>query len=122
MRHHYIEREEARSTETEMAQDDAPDLRILGDEITLQPPGYVKPEQRPHHDEKEEALMHHMARFRSEPLQFVPPVCCHECAAVGGKKPMIKGGHDVKEETVESRGEREKRGIVSLLTRHFAQV
>jgi hypothetical protein len=46
----------------------APDLKILGDQITLQPSGYLKP---PHarDDEKEEALMRHMARFRSEPLQ-----------------------------------------------------
>lgn len=53
--------------------DAAPDLKILGDEITLHPLGYVKPEQRqkPRHDEKEEALMHHMARFRSEPLRSV---------------------------------------------------
>ena len=65
-----------------MTQNDAaPDLKILGDEITLQPLGYVKPEQRPRHDEKEEALMHHMARFRSEPLQFVAvPLSLFICA------------------------------------------
>lgn len=45
----------------------APDLQILGDEITLQPSGYFEPSTRK--DEKEEALMEHMARFRSEPLQ-----------------------------------------------------
>lgn len=48
--------------------DSAPDLKILGDQITLQPSGYIKP---PRDDEKEEALMKHMARFRSEPLQCV---------------------------------------------------
>ncbi|KAK7955802.1 dihydroxyacetone phosphate acyltransferase [Apiospora aurea] len=59
-----------------MAQDDdptrdsAPDLQILGDQITLQPRSYVEPAQQ----EKEEALMHHMARFRSEPLQFLREV------------------------------------------------
>ncbi|CCF40264.1 acyltransferase [Colletotrichum higginsianum] len=53
--------------------DSAPDLKILGDQITLQPSGYVKPSQ-PRHDEKEEALMKHMARFRSEPLQFLREV------------------------------------------------
>jgi hypothetical protein len=45
----------------------APDLQILGDEITLQPSGYVESKERNY--EKEEALMKHMARFRSEPLQ-----------------------------------------------------
>ncbi|KAK1984753.1 acyltransferase [Colletotrichum cereale] len=53
--------------------DSAPDLKILGDQITLQPSGYVKPSQ-PRDDEKEEALMKHMARFRSEPLQFLREV------------------------------------------------
>lgn len=55
-----------------MAQDDdprdsAPDLQILGDQITLQPRSYV--EARRHDDQ--EPLMHNMARFRSEPLQYV---------------------------------------------------
>lgn len=49
--------------------DSAPDLQILGDEITLQPSGYFEPSTRK--DEKEEALMENMARFRSEPLQYV---------------------------------------------------
>ncbi|KAK0641490.1 acyltransferase-domain-containing protein [Cercophora newfieldiana] len=48
--------------------DSAPDLRILGDEITLQPSGFVGGEG------KEEALMKNMARFRSEPLQFLREV------------------------------------------------
>jgi hypothetical protein len=46
----------------------APDLQILGDEITLQPSGYVEPPNA-RTFEREEALMKHMARFRSEPLQ-----------------------------------------------------
>jgi hypothetical protein len=45
----------------------APDLRILGDEITLQPSGFV--ESRSRSEEKEEALMKNTVRFRSEPLQ-----------------------------------------------------
>lgn len=52
--------------------DSAPDLQILGDQITLQPSGFVGPPgaaAREH--DKEEALMQHMARFRSEPLQYV---------------------------------------------------
>ncbi|KAI1646598.1 acyltransferase-domain-containing protein [Daldinia loculata] len=58
-----------------MAQDDdprdsAPDLQILGDQITLQPRSYV--EARRHDDQ--EPLMHNMARFRSEPLQFLREV------------------------------------------------
>jgi hypothetical protein len=54
--------------------DSAPDLQILGDQITLQPRSYVEPAQQTQ-DGKEEALMEHMARFRSEPLQYAyPPV------------------------------------------------
>lgn len=48
--------------------DSAPDLRILGDRITLQPSGFVEPALTGE-DGKEEALMKHMARFRSEPLR-----------------------------------------------------
>ncbi|KAH7376660.1 acyltransferase [Plectosphaerella cucumerina] len=55
--------------------DSPPDLQILGDEITLQPSGYFEPSTRK--DEKEEALMEHMARFRSEPLQFLREVSLH---------------------------------------------
>jgi hypothetical protein len=54
--------------------DSAPDLRILGDEITLQPSGFVQPpaaELRA--EDNEEALMQHMAHFRSEPLRLVSP-------------------------------------------------
>ncbi|KAI0380372.1 acyltransferase-domain-containing protein [Hypomontagnella monticulosa] len=50
--------------------DSAPDLQILGDQITLQPRSYV--ETRRHDDQ--EPLMHNMARFRSEPLQFLREV------------------------------------------------
>lgn len=50
------------------ASSSAPDLQILGDEITLQPSGYVEPSKIA--DEgKEEALMDKFASFRSEPLQ-----------------------------------------------------
>ncbi|KAL1836570.1 hypothetical protein VTJ49DRAFT_4910 [Mycothermus thermophilus] len=56
--------------------DAAPDLRILGDRITLQPSGYVEP--APGVGEgKEEALMKNMARFRSEPLRFLREVSLH---------------------------------------------
>lgn len=46
----------------------APDLQILGDEITLQPGGYLEPEKGAV-EGKEEALMNQFASFRSEPLQ-----------------------------------------------------
>lgn len=45
--------------------DTAPDLQIRGDEITLQPSGFVESRER----EKEHALMKNAVRFRSEPLQ-----------------------------------------------------
>jgi hypothetical protein len=44
--------------------DSPPDLQILGDEITLQPPSVSTRDE-----DREEALMQHMAHFRSEPLQ-----------------------------------------------------
>ncbi|KAK4227155.1 putative glycerol-3-phosphate acyltransferase [Podospora fimiseda] len=56
--------------------DSAPDLRILGDRITLQPSGFVE-SQVPSDtgkDGREEALMKNMARFRSEPLRFLREV------------------------------------------------
>lgn len=46
----------------------APDLQILGDEITLQPSGYDQ-EEGQLQNEKEEALMHQFASFRTNPLQ-----------------------------------------------------
>lgn len=48
----------------------APDLKILGDQVTFQPSG-VEPGAAQDGD-KEEALMKQMSRFRSEPLQYVP--------------------------------------------------
>lgn len=66
------------------SRDSAPDLRILGDQITLQPSGYVEPPATTNpslpshaHDaeaEKDEALMKQAAHFRSEPLQFLREV------------------------------------------------
>ncbi|KAK3389836.1 hypothetical protein B0H63DRAFT_104720 [Podospora didyma] len=54
--------------------DSAPDLRILGDQITLQPSGFVPPPEGARVEGREEALMKNMARFRSEPLQFLREV------------------------------------------------
>ncbi|KAI3320156.1 glycerol-3-phosphate acyltransferase [Xylariaceae sp. AK1471] len=59
------------SKKDDPTRDSAPDLQILGDQITLQPRSYVET-RRP--DDHEEALMQHMARFRSEPLQFLREV------------------------------------------------
>ncbi|KAI5457119.1 acyltransferase-domain-containing protein [Mariannaea sp. PMI_226] len=51
----------------------APDLQILGDEVTLQPSGYVEPPAKDA-EGKEEALMDKFASFRAEPLQFLREV------------------------------------------------
>lgn len=59
------------------SRDSAPDLQILGDQITLQPSGYVEPPASstvPTQAQEEEALMKHTAHFRSEPLQFLREV------------------------------------------------
>ncbi|KAI9649539.1 hypothetical protein NHQ30_002119 [Ciborinia camelliae] len=52
----------------------APDLEILGDQVTLHPSGYIEPPERPHDGEKERNLVEHMARFRSSPLEFLREV------------------------------------------------
>lgn len=62
---------DGRDDKSAQVEDAAPDLRILGDRITLQPSGFVAPPKGVVGDEKEEALMKNMARFRSEPLQYV---------------------------------------------------
>ncbi|GAB0132982.1 hypothetical protein EsDP_00001402 [Epichloe bromicola] len=56
----------------EASNNSAPDLQILGDEITFQPSGYVEPEGG--QEGKEEALMNQFASFRAEPLQFLREV------------------------------------------------
>lgn len=62
------------------SRDSAPDLQILGDQITLQPSGYVEPppssssSSTPAQAHEEEALMKQTAHFRSEPLQFLREV------------------------------------------------
>ncbi|CAH0058566.1 unnamed protein product [Clonostachys solani] len=47
----------------------APDLQILGDEVTLQPSGFLRPDGDDKHGE-ERALMNQFASFRAEPLQL----------------------------------------------------
>jgi glycerol-3-phosphate O-acyltransferase len=65
-----------------MADDDvqrqsAPDLEILGDQVTLRPSGYVEPLERLKDGEKERALMQHGARFRQAPLEFLRDLSVH---------------------------------------------
>ncbi|CAO1601433.1 hypothetical protein XANCAGTX0491_005095 [Xanthoria calcicola] len=47
----------------------APDLEILGDQVTLHPGGYVQPTVP--EDGPERNLVEHMARFRESPLDFL---------------------------------------------------
>ena len=47
----------------------APDLEILGDQVTFQPRGYVESRERPDDGDTERNLVEHMARFRSSPLE-----------------------------------------------------
>lgn len=55
-------------TDSAASSDSAPDLQILGDEITLQPSGYVEPAAV---EGREEALMSQFASFRAQPLKYV---------------------------------------------------
>lgn len=54
----------------------APDLDILGDQITLHPGGYVEP-QSSKYDAQERNLVEHMARFRESPFDFLREVTLH---------------------------------------------
>ena len=54
----------------------APDLDILGDQVTLHPGGYVAAPTRPGED-GERNLVEHMARFRESPLDFLREVSLH---------------------------------------------
>ena len=54
----------------------APDLDILGDQVTLHPGGYVPPPKKPGED-GERNLVEHMARFRESPLEFLREVSLH---------------------------------------------
>ena len=54
----------------------APDLDILGDQVTIHPSGYV---ETPHsnNEGQERNLVEHMARFRESPLDFLREVSLH---------------------------------------------
>ena len=54
----------------------APDLDILGDQVTIHPTGYVEPPTSSH-ESQERNLVEHMARFRESPLDFLREVSLH---------------------------------------------
>ncbi|KAI4130840.1 MAG: hypothetical protein LQ338_001517 [Usnochroma carphineum] len=56
-------------------QPSAPDLDILGDQVTIHPGGYVEPS--PQNEASERNLVEHMARFRESPLDFLREVSLH---------------------------------------------
>ncbi|KAL9127749.1 MAG: hypothetical protein Q9217_003432 [Psora testacea] len=53
----------------------APDLDILGDQVTIHPGGYVEPLSKL--KDRERNLVEHMARFRESPLDFLREVSLH---------------------------------------------
>lgn len=55
----------------------APDLEILGDQITIHPGGYVEPPSTPQDASPERNLVEHMVRFRESPLDFLREVSLH---------------------------------------------
>lgn len=55
--------------EDESQRTSAPDLDILGDQVTLHPSGYIEPLERQDDGSKERALLKHGARFRKSPLE-----------------------------------------------------
>ena len=54
----------------------APDLDILGDQVTIHPTGYVSPSSTRSED-GERNLVEHMARFRESPLDFLREISLH---------------------------------------------
>ena len=58
------------SSKSESMPASAPDLDILGDQVTIHPTGYVPPSSTRSGDE-ERNLVEHMARFRESPLDFL---------------------------------------------------
>lgn len=57
----------------------APDLEILGDQVTIHPGGYVEPPAARHSAERN--LVEHMVRFRESPLEFLREVSLHVSGA-----------------------------------------
>ena len=54
----------------------APDLDILGEQVTIHPTGYIDPPVSKH-ESYERNLVEHMARFRESPLDFLREVSLH---------------------------------------------
>lgn len=59
----------------------APDLEILGDQITIHPGGYVEPASTRQDVPSERNLVEHMVRFRESPLDFLREVSLHVSGA-----------------------------------------
>ncbi|MCJ1429713.1 hypothetical protein MMC29_007628 [Sticta canariensis] len=57
----------------------APDLEILGDQVTIHPGGYVEPPAA--RNSAERNLVEHMVRFRESPLEFLREVSLHVSGA-----------------------------------------
>jgi len=55
----------------------APDLEILGNQVTVHPAGYLVESQGAQEDASERNLVEHMARFRQSPLDFLREVSLH---------------------------------------------
>ena len=55
----------------------APDLEILGDQITIHPGGYAEPPSASEDASPERNLVEHMVRFRESPLDFLREVSLH---------------------------------------------
>ena len=68
------------SPKSPSASTSAPDLDILGDQITIHRSGYVKPPS-PQDANPEQNLVEHMARFRESPLDFLREVSLHVSGA-----------------------------------------
>lgn len=64
------------SGKTSTASASAPDLEILGDQITIHPGAYVEPLSA-QNEAPERNLVEHMARFREAPLEFLREVSLH---------------------------------------------
>ncbi|KAL6719200.1 hypothetical protein ACLMJK_003437 [Lecanora helva] len=54
----------------------APDLDILGDQVTIHPSGYIEPPSS-QDGGQEKNLVEHMARFRESPLDFLREISLH---------------------------------------------
>ncbi|KAL8796185.1 MAG: hypothetical protein Q9195_001518 [Heterodermia aff. obscurata] len=63
-------------TKPRRPQDSAPDLDILGDQVTIHPAGYVEPPSSGR-EGQERNVVEHMVRFRESPFDFLREVSLH---------------------------------------------